>query len=56
MKNHRSLLLAIIIAVSGLFAFQPAGAVDDLACTNIGPQPFRIATWAWVRRVRSSHS
>lgn len=51
MKNHRSLLLAIIIAMSCVFAFQPAGAMaiataaaEEQACTNIGPQPLRIAT------------
>ena len=51
MKNHRSLLLAVIIAVSCVFAYQPAGAMavanaaaEKQACTNIGPQPLRIAT------------
>lgn len=51
MKTCRNLLLATIVALSCLLAFQPAGAVvasalnqADRACDDIGPLPYRLTT------------
>jgi hypothetical protein len=50
MKTCRNLLLATLVVLSCLFAFQPAGAVNasaltsaDRTCDDIGPRPDRLS-------------